>query len=370
MAGSELLDTVKEFLFPDKFVRRAIRPLDSALTPNNALDELAGRVIENLDEPDDVVITADGDVLVSSGTEIRRFAGENADAIVLAVLPGPVGPLCLEADGRLLVGVAGKGLMAVTPSGEIELVCGEAEGQALHCPTDIACGPDGAIYVTDGSATHHGDAWVNDLMEHGASGRLIWIAPGDGKASVLRKGMRWPSGVTVSLDGSQLVVCEAWAHNIISLSPDGSGAEIMQDNLPGYPGRISTDTDGSYLLAMFALRTQLVDFVLTQPDFVQEMMSTIEPDFWIRPTLRSLDSGLEPLQGGQIRKLGVIKPWAPPRSYGLCVRLDSTGRPIASMHSRAGGSRHGVTAVRGFGEQLAIAVRGGRQILVSSAKEF
>ena len=370
MAGSELLDTVKEFLFPGKFVRRAIRPLDSALTPNSALDELPGRVIDGLDEPDDVVIAADGAVLVSAGSQIHRFVGEDAEGSVLAVLPGPVGPLCLEVDGRLLVGVAGHGLMAVTSAGEISMLCGDVDGQALHCPTDIARGPDGAIYVTDGSVTRHGDEWVWDLMEGGASGRLIRIAAGSGQASVLRKGMRWPSGVTVSVDGSHLVVSEAWAHNIISLATDGGSAEVLQDNLPGYPGRLATAADGSYLLAMFALRTQLVDFVLTQPDFVREMMRTVEPDFWIRPALRGLDSGLEPLQGGQIRKLGVIKPWAPPRSYGLCVRLDSTGRPIASMHSRPGSSRHGVTAVRGFGDQLAIAVRGGRQIIIIPAKEL
>jgi hypothetical protein len=339
MAGSELFDTVKEFLFPGKFARRAIRPLDSALTPNTRLDDLNGRVIDH------------------------------AESSVLAVLPGPVGPLCLASDGRVLVGVAGHGLMAVNPSGEVSLFCGEAGGDPLQCPTDIACGPDGKIYVTDGSATYRGDDWIKDLMQRGASGRLIRI-DGD-KVSVLRSGMRWASGVTVSADGSRLVVCEAWAYNIISMASDGSGAvEVLQDNLPGYPGRISTDTDGSFLLAMFALRTQLVDFVLTQPDFVHEMMNTIEPDFWIRPTLRSLDSGLEPHQGGQIRKLGVIKPWAPPRSYGLCVRLDQSGRPISSMHSRAGGSRHGVTSVRAFGEQLAVAVRGGRQVLVSSAKEL
>lgn len=369
MAGTELFDTVKEFLFPGRFVRRAISPLDSALTPNTKLEDLQGRVIEGMDEPDDVIVAADGAVLVSSGTEIRRFGAGGGGSSVLAVLPGSAGPLCLAPDGRILVGVAGQGLMAVDSGGALSLICGEAGGQPLHCPTDIACSPDGRVYVTDGSATYHGDDWVKDLMQRGESGRLV-LVDGD-EVSVLRSGMRWASGVTISADGSRLVVCEAWAHTIISMASDGGGdVAVLQDNLPGYPGRIFTDADGSYLLAMFALRTQLVDFVLTQPDFVNEMMRTIEPDFWIRPTLRNLDSGLEPLQGGQIRKLGVIKPWAPPRSYGLCVRLNQSGRAISSIHSRAGGSRHGVTSVRTFGEQLAVAVRGGRQVLLSSAKEL
>lgn len=118
---------------------------------------------------------------------------------------------------------------------------------------------------------------------------------------------------------------------------------------------------------MFALRTQLVEFVLTQRDYVEEMVRTIEPDYWIRPALRGLNSGLEPLQGGQIRKLGEIKPWAPPRSYGLVARLDEDGYPHTSLHSRGGGSRHGVTSARQHGDRLFVAVRGGDQVLITEA---
>ena len=42
--------------------------------------------------------------------------------------------------------------------------------------------------------------------------------------------------------------------------------------------------------------------------------------------------------------MGIHKPWAPSRSYGLVVRLDAAMRPVASFHSRANGHRHGVTS--------------------------
>ena len=33
--------------------------------------------------------------------------------------------------------------------------------------------------------------------------------------------------------------------------------------------------------------------------------------------------------------MGMHKPWAPSRSYGLVVRLDAGLQPLASLHSRA-----------------------------------
>ena len=52
----------------------------------------------------------------------------------------------------------------------------------------------------------------------------------------------------------------------------------------------------------------------------------------------------EPLQLGGLRVLGQIKPWAPPRSYGLIAEIDAQGQVVRSLHSRAGGSVHGVVA--------------------------
>ena len=50
------------------------------------------------------------------------------------------------------------------------------------------------------------------------------------------------------------------------------------------------------------------------------------------------------MQGGGLKQLGILKPWAPTRSYGLVVRRDAEGEPRASFHSRADGRRHGITS--------------------------
>ena len=50
------------------------------------------------------------------------------------------------------------------------------------------------------------------------------------------------------------------------------------------------------------------------------------------------------MQGAQLKMMGVVKPWAPPRSYGLVIRLDEQGLIRYSLHSRFDGKHHGVVA--------------------------
>jgi hypothetical protein len=98
-------------------------------------------------------------------------------------------------------------------------------------------------------------------------------------------------------------------------------------------------------MAFFALRTQLTEFVLRENAFRTRMMANVPPHLWVGPTLGGTFDYREPTQIGRIKKLGIQKPWAPPRSYGLVARLDANGRVIESFHSRASGRFHGVTAV-------------------------
>lgn len=140
--------------------------------------------------------------------------------------------------------------------------------------------------------------------------------------------------------------------------------EILIDNMPGYPARIAPAAGGGHWLAVFAMRTQLIELVLREAQFRREMMRSVEPELWIRPALKTTGSYLEPLQGGGIKKLGIRKPWAPPRSYGLVVRLDASCEPVFSLHSRVDGSNHGVMAAREIGNRLFVAAKGNDRLLV------
>ena len=100
----------------------------------------------------------------------------------------------------------------------------------------------------------------------------------------------------------------------------------MLDHLPVYPSRLSPASAGGFWLTAFAARTQLVEFVLRENAYRRRMMAEIDPEYWIAPKLKSGQSFLEPMQGAHIKTMGVVKPWAPPRSYGLVIRLDAERR--------------------------------------------
>jgi hypothetical protein len=59
----------------------------------------------------------------------------------------------------------------------------------------------------------------------------------------------------------------------------------------------------------------------------------------------------------------VIKPWAPPRSYGLVIRLADDWTPRYSLHSRVDGRQHGVTAAAETESGLYLLSRGAGNLL-------
>ena len=116
-------------------------------------------------------------------------------------------------------------------------------------------------------------------------------------------------------------------------------------NFAGYPARIVRGVNGDYWMTFFALRTQLTEFVLREHAFRKRMIANVPPHLWVGPTLGGTFDYREPTQIGRIKKLGIQKPWAPPRSYGLIARLDANGHTIESFHSRTSGKFHGVMSI-------------------------
>ena len=365
MRRIESFDVIRQFLFRDYGQEDAVLPLDGALQPNDRLEDcqvLSGAAIL---EPDDIVVGVDDALYVTSGSTILRCDPRDpSQRQIVAELQNDVTALAIDAEGYLLAGVRGVGLMRLGNDGSEFTLLAEVGGVELNCITAIAVATSGLIYLTDGSTKHPCSDWVWDLMEHGATGGLVRFDERAGTATLLAGGLRYPGGICVSRSGSSVLFSEAWAHSISEAPADAPGQHRkVWSNIPAYPGRIRPAEDGGYWVAMFARRTHLVEFVLGQDDYRREMMRLVPPEFWIRPALRTLDSGLEPLQQGQVRKLGIIKPWAPPRSYGLVVRLNRQGEPIESLHSRSGSNRHGIVSVIHSEDALLLAAKGADSIL-------
>jgi len=362
---THLLRDFEQIVFP-KREQNAIPSMDGALSPNDRLD-VCNEIGDPIPGADDVVEGSDGALYVSGEKCVLRLSGAGySERSVFATFDGDAGGLAFHPDGRLLVCVAGRGLAAVDRAGHQTWLT-QADGHPLNCLTDVAVANDGRIFMTNGSSENAPRDWQIDLMQKNRKGSLIACGPALDRAAVLRSNLAYPNGLAVTADSRQVWMTESWNHRISAASLQGEtvGAlNAVNPNLVGYPGRLAPASDGGFWLTLFALRTHLVEFVLREDEFRHEMMRTIEPQHWVAPALASGHDCLEPMQWGSIKALGIQKPWAPPRSYGLVVRLGSDGDVLDSLHSRSGGRHHGITAVRETPQGLVIVSKGSGRVLL------
>jgi hypothetical protein len=321
-------------------------PMDGAFRPNDLLD--AAPVVLEVPKPDALALTMRG-LLVSLGQSLERV-DKLEDRTVAS----------FDAEISTLTGLPDGGVAAGLVDGRIVFIGGRNDGKTIagpRCMTAPAPARDGALFVASGSAAHGPTDWKRDLMEKGASGSVWRLDLATGERTQIAGDLAYPYGLID--EGDSVVVSESWRSALTRISPGASGrATLVLEGLPAYPARLSRAPDGSVWLALFAPRSQLVEFVLSEDGYRRRMINEIDPDYWLAPELRAGGSPLEPTQQGGVRQLGVLKPWSPSRSYGLVARLDAAYRPIASLHSRANGRRHGVTSCVAFEGRVYFAAKG------------
>ncbi|HCL3953208.1 TPA: hypothetical protein N2C02_003546 [Pseudomonas aeruginosa] len=339
-----ILDPILD-LFRSKAV--TIPPLDGAFRPNTALDDAP--LLARLADADNLVVRG-GELLASSGNALYRLDAGGAEP--LASFPAAVTALAVAPDGALAIALDNGTL----------LIDGEEQPlpAGVRCITALAFAANGELWLANGAAERSPADWANDLMLHGSSGSLWKRPPGAARFAQVAGDLAFPYGLLPVGEGG-IVFTESWRHRLVRL--DASGRRVIADKLPGYPARLAPAQDGGAWLALFAPRNRLIEFVLREQHYRLDMLAQVPRAFWIAPALSSGRSFLEPLQCGGIKTMGVHKPWAPSRSYGLLVRLDAALRPTASLHSRADGQRHGICSAVEHAGRLLVASRGGDCII-------
>ena len=331
-----------------------VPPMDGPLKPNLAIEE--AETVCDFDAPAD--LAWDGEHLwVADGKRLLRREASGKwtpqtafDRPVTAIAHSPVHGMLAAVGGNEVVAVAHQ---RWKPGPRV------IAGQPLACITGLCAAGDGSVIVTQGSGQFTADQWTHDLLSLGRSGRVCRLTPDAVGDMELQTGLRHPFGALQM--GGGLWVSESWSHRVIAL--EGGSQTVVADRLPAYPSRLAAATGGGAWLTLFAPRTRLVEFVLREPAYRRRMMQEVDPRYWVAPALSSGASFLEPLQGGSVKQLGIMKPWAPPRSYGLVVRLDAQGLPVASFHSRADGRNHGIVAACEAQGHLYLLSRGAGRLL-------
>ncbi|PWU70756.1 hypothetical protein DK867_23085 [Ochrobactrum sp. POC9] len=333
-----------------------IPSMDGALKPNDELDRAA--VLADITEPDNLVVHQ-GKLLFSSGRAV--FTGTDQPAAKMH-FDSDVTCLASDGDGAMAIGLD-DGTLLVRGGAFDGAKPTPAIGGGTVSPTACHFRSPSRLVVSFGSAVYPPSRWKRDLMEANASGSIWEFDLAARTSRQLAIGLAWPNGL-LDLANGELAFSESWRHRLMKIAADGR-VTVLVDELPTYPARLSRASNGDVLLAGFAPRRQLVEFILREPAYKRRMMSEVPKDYWMAPALKSGRDFREPLQGGAIRHLGIMKPWAPTKSYGLVIVMDKDFNFKASLHSRMGGKRHGVTSCVEHAGRLLSCSKGGDVVLAS-----
>ena len=326
---------------------------DGALKPNQRLEQ--AETLLECAAPEDLA-TDGANVWLADGRRLLRLDGGTATEI--RAFDQPISALACMHGGGLAVALEGREVRVYGDPSAPKPRALFASG--LKAVNALAAAPDGSLIATDGSENRGVDQWATDLLEHGRSGRVLLLDPATGAVKMLAGGLRYAFGACAI--GDATLVSESWRHRVLAVGRDGS-TTVMLSHLPVYPSRLSLAAPDGFWLTAFVARSLLVEFVLREPAFRRRMMAEIDPQYWIAPRLRSGQSFKEPMQGAHIKTMGVIKPWAPPRSYGLVVRLNAGGAPLYSLHSRVDGTNHAIVSAVEFKGDLFMVAKGPGRVL-------
>lgn len=258
--------------------------------PNDRLAGLERHDIIGRRGPEDATIGADGALYVTTveGDVLRRDPG--GEVSVYATTGGR--PLGIETgpDGAIYVADAYRGLTRLDDGAATVLADRTDDGAPILYANSFDFAPDGAIWLSDASTKFGAKRWGGtleasylEILEHGATGRLIRYDPATGAATTELEGISFANGVAMGASGEWLLFVEtgkAAVRRLWIAGPRKGLVEPMLANLPGFPDNIKRDADGGFLLGLVSKRAPLVDMLAPYP-FVREMVQRL-PAF-VRP---------------------------------------------------------------------------------------
>ena len=201
----------------------------------------------------------------------------------------PLG-IVFDADNNLLIADAYKGLLKVSPSGDISVLTRSVNGTPIDYADDLDVTADGKIYFSDAStkfgAQSNGGTYAAsllDTMEHGGHGRLLVYDPADNSTQQLMDGLNFANGVAVDADSQFVLVNETGSYRIHKYWLQGEKAgqsEILIDNLPGFPDNVVRGRDGRFWVGLVSPRSKPLDDLSASP-LVRKIFQRFPP--FMRP---------------------------------------------------------------------------------------
>ena len=273
--------------------------------------------------PEHVAFGPDGLLYVAvDGGNVLRMAADGSGRELFANTGGRVLGFDFHADGHLVAADAYRGLLAISPGGEVTVLAATFEGEPIGYADAVVVARDGRIYFTDASTRFSPAQWggtfeasVLDILEQSATGRVLVYDPARRQLHQVAHGLSFANGIALADDQRSLLVVETGRYRVWRIDVDARGLDVRQasprarvllDNLPGYPDNLMRGAHGRIWLGFTKPRSALVDAMAPYP-FVRKL------------TLR-LPRAL----------------WPVPPAYGHVIAFTQDGRVVADLQDPSG----------------------------------
>lgn len=224
-----------------------------------------------LEGPEAVVVDSSGRIVTGLlDGRIVRFAPTLASPVETVAKTGgrPLG-LAYDAGGRLLVADARRGLLAVKPGGEVEVLATEQGGRPFRFVDDLAIAGDGTVYFTDASDRFSVGDFTMEIVEHRPRGRVLAYRPATRTTELVAGGLYFANGIALGPGEEYALVTETASYRIrkIWLVGERRGkVETLVDNLPGFPDNIRwSPARKVFWVALGAPRNGTLDWLAGHP---------------------------------------------------------------------------------------------------------
>lgn len=257
-------------------VRRRVTPGPPPLLPEPTgvagaeLVPLPGR------SPEDVIVHVDGRLItgLDGGAIVAVDPSSRRTEVVADTGGRPLG-LASLSEGRLLVCDSRRGLLRVDPgTGAVEILVDHVDGRTLRFCSNAVHTPDGAIWFTESTDSFGFEHYLGAFFEHRPSGRLFRRDP-DGTVDTILDGLYFANGLTLTPDGSALLLAETsdYAVSRIPLTGPAQGRkEPVLTDLPGFPDNLSAFSGGRAWVPLTNPRDAMLDRLGDTPPAVRRLI--------------------------------------------------------------------------------------------------